>query len=117
MELIACLLCRARLVDAARIHPEVIKTIALRLLPTEQDLLVPCLIFSSSLYQVMKRDFFAIAAPGMRQDRVGWDVADQVVGQSQFVVIAELEKAHRQCKNSASGRRPRWTCEGGARFV
>ena len=69
---------RARLVDAAGVHPEVVQSVALRLLSAEQDLLVAWLTMAPLLRHILESHLLAIGPPGMRQYRVWWDIVGKV---------------------------------------
>jgi hypothetical protein len=88
-------LCTTVFVDASRVYPEVIEAILCSLLPTEGKLAVTFFSFACITKQILVRDFLAVRAPGMRENRIGRNVVALELNKAEATSTLELQKTHR----------------------
>jgi hypothetical protein len=64
-----------RLVDAARINPEILEFILCSLLPAEGKLATTFLFYAFTDTQVVVGDFLVAWTPGVQENSIGWNAA------------------------------------------
>ena len=85
-------LCGTYLIRPASVYLKILYLILPRLISTELKFGVNILTLAlaKSICQVVEGHLVVIIAPSMRENSVRWDIKDQVFGQAQLTMLAEL---------------------------